>query len=627
MRRLWIAIVVLIAAAASFAVAWTVASNNGEQAKQEAVAAAVADAQAEDAANVQDALQREPPTLMGPADGATFDNAAGVRLQWTWKRPLNPDEVFDLRVWRDGQEHNGITWTQDSQFNLTAWLLEQQPGDFGWSVAVMQKQPDGSGKQITDAAPERHFTMSKITMNIMDVPQGFEAQYYARLPFTEPTVITFGPDNALYILNLEGQITRMTDEDGDGFAETATSIFDDPGDQLQHAVGMVFHDGIIYISDSGRISTLSDSDGDGKLDKVNPIITGLPSLQWTFHSNNGIVFGPDGKLYVAVGATSDHGPLKERYEASVLRMNPDGSDLEVFARGLRNAYDLAFSPDGDLFTADNSPDDLGPAMPYLPPEEVDFVRQGRNYGFPTTFGDPGPLTATERPVTLLMTSSASSGLTYYSADQFPAAYHGLFLAQFGSGAPYPKSVGVSTGEMVVFISLTPKADGGYIGQWQPFARFRIEVSDYSPIDVTVGPDGSLYIAEWTTSTLYRVTYVGGPQAEATSESTAQANIPQSDLRAAGEEIFRNGAAGAPACMTCHFLGDQTGAVGPSLRGLSAVAGSRVPGLTAEQYVRQSIVDPGAFLVPNYQNVMFPNFAKVLTDDQIRALVAYVMSLH
>src|SRR5262249_17671646 len=149
-----------------------------------------------------------------------------------------------------------------------------------------------------------------------------------------------------------------------------------------------------------------------------------------------------------------------------------------------------------------------PTMPYLPPEELDYVRQGRNYGFPTTFGIPGPGSDTEPPVTLLLTSSASAGLTYYSADQFPSAYHGIFLAQFGSGAPYPRSVGVSTGEMVVFIPLTPTADGGYTGRWQPFARFRVEVSDYSPIDVTVGPEGALYIAEWTTSTLYRVAYVG-----------------------------------------------------------------------------------------------------------------------
>src|SRR5262249_21606588 len=154
-----------------------------------------------------------------------------------------------LRVWREGQEHNGITWTQDSQFNLTSWLLEQQPGEFGWSVAVVQKQPDGSGKQITDAAPERHFTMSKITMIIMAVPKDFEVQYYAGFAFSEPTVITFGPDGALYVLNLEGLITKMTDEDGDGFAETAAPIFDDPGDQLQHAVGMAFHDGTIFISD------------------------------------------------------------------------------------------------------------------------------------------------------------------------------------------------------------------------------------------------------------------------------------------------------------------------------------------------------------------------------------------
>src|SRR5664279_3508179 len=139
---------------------------------------------------------------------------------------------------------------------------------------------------------------------------------------------------------------------------------------------MAFYHNVLYVSDGGRISTVTDSNGDGTLDTITPIVEGLATQQWTYHSNNGIAFGPDGKLYVGIGSTTDHGPLQAKYEASILRMNPDGSDLETFATGFRNPYDLVFSPKGDLFTSDNSPDALDATLPYLPPEEIDHVQQG-----------------------------------------------------------------------------------------------------------------------------------------------------------------------------------------------------------------------------------------------------------
>lgn len=234
-------------------------------------------------------------------------SAADVTLSWRWYRPLADDEAYDLRVWREGDPDNGITWTRDETFDLRDWLLYQQPGDFNWSVGVVQSGADG-GTLISELAPPAHFTMSAIDMAILDVPPGFIATYYARLPFQQPTVMLFGPDDVLYVLSLDGDIARLTDSDGDNFAETVTMVYTDAEDRLDHAVGMAFYQDALYISDSGRISTLLDGDGDGILDTLTPIAEDLPAWWYTFHSNNGIAFGTDGKLYVGVGSTTDHGP-------------------------------------------------------------------------------------------------------------------------------------------------------------------------------------------------------------------------------------------------------------------------------------------------------------------------------
>ncbi|MBI1281628.1 MAG: c-type cytochrome [Anaerolineaceae bacterium] len=580
------------------------------------------------------AAARAAPTLVSPDSDSVFDNIAEVKLVWSWIRPLAEDEVYDLRVWAEGADHNGIARTQDSQFDLTNWLLDRKPGKYYWTVVVVKKDSAGSPEdELSNTPAEYSFTLSKYDMNIMDLPEGFQSKLYARLPITQPTVVTFDSSGAMIVLALDGHIVKMTDEDHDGYAETSTMLFDDPGDKVNYAVGLAFHDGKTYVSDAGRISIVSDSDGDGKLDSIQPIIEGLPTWKHTFHSNNGIVFGPDNKLYVGIGATTDHGPLQDKYEASILRMNPDGSDVEVFATGFRNPYDLTFSPKGELFTADNSPDEPDDTLAYLPPEELDFVQQGKNYGFPYVYGVAGNIGEYTGPVTDFYTSSASSGLVYYSADQFPPAYHdGIFVAQFGTGAAFPKQLALQNGQMVVFVTLTADGKGGYTGKWQPFARFRTDLAVYNPIDVTVGPDGALYVMEWNTGTVYRVTYSGNEQIEATSEATTEAAAStsadaNSDLVAQGETIFRSGANGAPACITCHLLENGATGVGPSLLGISEIAGSRVSGLSAEDYIRQSILRPNDYVVEGYASgLMYQNYAGQLQTSDVDALVAYVLSL-
>lgn len=599
---------------------WWIAAQSTTQQSQIAVETTVADA-----------LAREAPTLLFPDDGATFDNVAEVVLRWQYKRPLAPDESYDVRVWREGEPPNGITFTADTEFKLLDWLLYQTPGNFNWSVSVARQDANGN-VEVTDLAPPRRFRMTDLQLGIFEVPDGFHIELAARLPFDYPTVIMTVDDGTVYVLSQDGYIARLNDATGDGLysGDEISLIFANSDGILTNALGMAFLDDDIYVSDAGRISIINDTDGDGMYDTVTPIIEGLPTWAHPYHSNNGIAFGPDDKLYITVGSTTDHGPLQDPLEASILRVNPDGTDLEVYATGLRNPYDLAFSPTGELFTADNNPDNMDADLQYLPPEELNLIVEGGDYGFPDVYGFPAPGEDSQAPVTEFFASVASAGLTYYAADQFPPEYQGVFVAQFGSGASFPTSVGVTNGYMVVHVGLTDDGQGGYVGEWQPFARARLDLDKYSPINVAVAPDGALLIIEWTTATVHRVTYIGGESDAAVADMTELLATTTSTADtvpiAIGELLFHQGSSNAPACISCHRLDGYVG-IGPSLVGVNETALTRVAGVASVEYLYQSILAPDSYVVEGYQSgIMYRDYGDALTDYDVDALVSYVLSL-
>jgi putative membrane-bound dehydrogenase-like protein len=467
----------------------------------------------------EQALSR--PRLIAPEDNASFSNPSEVSLAWEWIRSLEEGEHFDVRVWREGEPGYGITWTDETHFALSDWLSQQEAGEFLWTVAVIEGSEGSVEATIGEAPTARHFRISsnqvptatptpEISVNdIASVPAGFNVEIFAHLDEapTAVTSIVFEESGDLLALVIDGRIYRLHDSDKDGIAdETSQILFNLPDSpvHLEWAVGMALFENRIYISDKGRVGYITDSDSDGIYETYQSIVEGLPSLVYPLHSNNGIAFGQDGKLYISVGSTSDHGPLNPeyRYESSILRVNPDGSELEVFATGFRNSYDITFSPDGRLFAADNAPDSLDTSLPFYPPEELNYIVEGGDYGFPDVYGNNFVLRETERqsrnPVALLPTSTVSSGITYYSGDAFPEAYHdGVFIAQYGGFR--------RLGKAIIFVPLIADEEGNYNSEWQEFMFFR---ENYHPLDVMQGPDGALYVVEWTRSTILRVTYSG-----------------------------------------------------------------------------------------------------------------------
>jgi glucose/arabinose dehydrogenase len=317
----------------------------------------------------------------------------------------------------------------------------------------------------------------------LNLPSGFVAAIFQQ-GLNNPTSIAYGPDGQLYVSTEAGSIVALVDQNNDGTADntrTVISGFDSP-------LGIAFYNNLLYISSRGEISTVQNWDGKSGNPVQKVIVSGLPNGR---HQNDGIAFAGDGKMYFGNGSTSDLGAQESPLSAAILRANADGSGLEVFAKGLRNPYDLAFNENGDLFATDNGPD----AIPA--PDELNWIKQGGDYGFPNVFGQPPAGSPVIGPVLEFEDHAAVTGITFYNGKQFPQGYSGnAFVTEWGS------LFGGSAGQKVMRVQLQKSGDN-YTGSATEF----ITGMDH-PIDVTVAPDGSLMVADYGNGTIYRVIFTG-----------------------------------------------------------------------------------------------------------------------
>lgn len=324
--------------------------------------------------------------------------------------------------------------------------------------------------------------------NRIRVPAGFKVEYVG-LVNGNPTSITFGPDGKLYIAMQQGSILTM---DGSGSVGTYFT-------GLRTPTGIAFRPGTnqLYVSDRpveenvGGESRVSVIEGGG----LRPLITGLPCCYTFFHSAQGIAFGPDGMGYVGVGARADHGEILvgERageqdelhpYEAAILRFNPDSGAVNVYARGFRNPYDIAWDANGNLWATENQPD-------FHPPEELHRVVPGGEHGYPWYDCDvcfsPPPGVNIIPPTVTFAPRSSPTGVTAYLGSQFPGYHNSLFVTLWSAFVGAQKVMHVGPGGS---------------------APRNFATGFASPIDVTVGPEGSLYVADWATGIIFRISYTG-----------------------------------------------------------------------------------------------------------------------
>lgn len=332
------------------------------------------------------------------------------------------------------------------------------------------------------------------------VPAGFRLEVFAE-NVGGARALALDPDGVLLVsIPSKGRVVALPDRKGR--AAAPVTILQDL--DLPH--GLAFRRGDLYVAETGRVVRYRYH----ALRTAEPavVVPGLP--HGAHHWTRSIIFGPDDRLYVAIGSSCDVCQERDPRRAAIVRYNADGSGEELFATGLRNPVGLAVHPTTKiLWTTVNERDWPGGGAPA---DYVTEVRRGAAYGWPHCFAerrtflrDPTYGRAACQALTLptleLAPHSAPLGLVFYGGTQFPSDYVGnLFVALHGSRA-----------------GLRP---AGYrIARVQLRDGRAVSVEDFSsgwrhgdrvlgrPVDLVVGRDGSLYVSDDHADRIYRVRYV------------------------------------------------------------------------------------------------------------------------
>lgn len=336
------------------------------------------------------------------------------------------------------------------------------------------------------------------------MPPGFKIDYYSKqVPGARS--MTLSPKGTLFVgTRHEGKVYALRDLDGDGKAEQVFTI----AAGLPQPNGVAFRDGSLYVMEPQRLLRF-----DGIEDKLGtpskPVVVKADFPSEKQHSWKFIAFGPDAKLYVPIGAPCNACEKEGPLFASITRMNPDGSDFEVFARGIRNTVGFDWRrEDGVLWFTENGRDRMGDDVP---PDELNRAPQaGLNFGFPRCHGakNPDPKLGSPEdcarftpPVLELGAHVAALGMRFYDGTMFPPEYRGqIFIAEHGSWNRSSK-----VGYRVMRVKLEGNRAVAYEAFAQGWLGPKGEVWG-RPVDLQVMPDGALLVSDDKSGAIYRIAY-------------------------------------------------------------------------------------------------------------------------
>lgn len=363
-------------------------------------------------------------------------------------------------------------------------------------VSACSERAEGRPSMLSAAAQSAPQPETRLT-----VPAGLVATNIATVPGARMMVL--GPDGAVYISQpAANQITRLV-IGADGAVQSQTVAVK----ELNRPHGMAFHDGSLYIANTdGVVRT-----------KLGPDGTATSTLVYVNHYSKGgghwtrsILFGPDGGMYVSIGSSCNLCVEKDSDRAVVMRYDADGSHGHVYSRGLRNAVGLAVEPTTHaIWVTQNERDNLTPDHQNLPPEEINILRDGGDYGWPYCYGDriPNPeyhdatrCARTLPPALEMQAHSAPLGITFLTnATQLPSDMRGDALVAFHGS--WNRTT--PTGAKVVRIHVRdgkPVSYDDFITGWQ-----RPDGSRWGrPVDLLVLRDGSLLISDDASGEIVRV---------------------------------------------------------------------------------------------------------------------------
>ncbi len=340
----------------------------------------------------------------------------------------------------------------------------------------------------------------------LHAPQGFALSIFAdNLPNARS--LALGDNGVVFVgTGTEGAVYAVQDSDGDGTADKRYVIASD----LTMPNGVAYQNGSLFVAEINRII---------RFDLITRQLTNPPKPvvvydQFPSDQHHGwkyLRFGPDNRLYTSVGAPCNICEPEKPIYSSLVRLNADGSNFEILARGIRSSVGLDWQPETDaLFFTENGRDYLGDD---LPPDELNrWTTAGEHFGFPYCHGGdiPDPELADGKkcaqftaPEWKFKAHMAPLGLRFYRGKQFPVEYQNqLFVAEHGSwNRSEPQGYRVA---LVKFKQGKPVAEQVFIDGWLSKSGDVLG----RPVDILEMPDGSLLISDDKLGVIYKVEYKG-----------------------------------------------------------------------------------------------------------------------
>lgn len=337
-------------------------------------------------------------------------------------------------------------------------------------------------------------------------PPGFQISLFAA-GLGKARFMAIGPAGDIYLsVTQEGRILILPDRNKDGVADRV-EVF---ADGLDRPHGLVFRGNELVVAENGRLISLVNTNDDPRADVKTVLSKDIPGGGG--HATRTVVQGADGNLYVAAGSSCNVCIEQDPRRAAVMRFPKQGGKGAIHARGLRNSVGLAVHPvTGELWGVDNGRDMLGDDVP---PEELNLIVQGADYGWPYCYGNalPDPQFGTQQrcantrpPAVALQAHSAPLGLAFGQGLAFSEEYQQtLFVALHGSWNRSEPSGYKLVG--IAFEAGKPQGApfdiiSGWLVDGEPWGR---------PVAPLVGADGALYVSDDYAGAVYRITYQDAP---------------------------------------------------------------------------------------------------------------------
>lgn len=364
-------------------------------------------------------------------------------------------------------------------------------------------------KEVSEETPDETPLVSYDGLNLeaIQLPDGFEIDVFARVNNARSMVMT--DNGTLFVSNRGGdKVYALKDTDGDWKADERYVI----ASGLRMPNGVAFKDGSLYVAEVSKLWRFDNIEAN--LDNPPAPIKIYDDYPTDAHHGwKYIAFGPDGKLYVPVGAPCNICESKNEMYASITRMNPDGSDREVYAHGVRNTVGFTWHPEtGEMWFTDNGRDWLGNESPSCELNRVSDA--GQHFGYPychageisdPEFGSKYPCSDFVQPAQNLGPHVAPLGLKFCSSESFPASYQNkIFIAEHGS---WNRDAEVGhTGHKITLVTEENGQGVAYEDFAVGFLNKETNTAWARPVDLIFTKDGSMLVSDDLAGTIFRISY-------------------------------------------------------------------------------------------------------------------------